>query len=316
MSGVFGRVCRHWIEGLAAGLAVACIAALLARVSWVAELFTHFRLQYAVLGTGTLLALIWRRSWLAALALAPLLAAVTWPLLAYFSPPAAVRAATGAELTIMSANLSAGNRRTTALLALVRAEMPDVIVLTELTHRWVAALEPLLEAYPHQLLEPRRRGGEGIGVLSRLPVSAARIVPLESMPAAALTLEVAGRDVQLLGIHLRSPPVPRAMAERNRQLVALAERVRESDGPRIVTGDFNSTPFSPWLADWIDATGLDDAARGRGYLYTWPTFLPILGIPIDHCFVSEDFHVLELRRLPAFGSDHYPILARLALRAK
>ena len=54
MSGVFGRVCRHWIEGLAAGLAVACIAALLARVSWVAELVTHVRLQDAVHGTGTL----------------------------------------------------------------------------------------------------------------------------------------------------------------------------------------------------------------------------------------------------------------------
>jgi endonuclease/exonuclease/phosphatase (EEP) superfamily protein YafD len=41
--------------------------------------------------------------------------------------------------------------------------------------------------------------------------------------------------------------------------------------------------------------------------------LPVLGIPIDHCLVSEEIRVIAHRRLPAFGSDHYPILAELAI---
>jgi endonuclease/exonuclease/phosphatase (EEP) superfamily protein YafD len=43
--------------------------------------------------------------------------------------------------------------------------------------------------------------------------------------------------------------------------------------------------------------------------------LPILAIPIDHCAVSRDVTIVGHRGLPAFGSDHYPILAELALRA-
>jgi len=41
--------------------------------------------------------------------------------------------------------------------------------------------------------------------------------------------------------------------------------------------------------------------------------LPLIGIPIDHCAVSKEVTVVAHRGLPAFGSDHYPILAELAL---
>jgi len=41
--------------------------------------------------------------------------------------------------------------------------------------------------------------------------------------------------------------------------------------------------------------------------------LPILGIPIDHVAVSNEFAILSHQRLPAFGSDHWGIMAELAL---
>jgi endonuclease/exonuclease/phosphatase (EEP) superfamily protein YafD len=306
---------HYWAEALALALAAACTAALLGRLSWVTELFTHFRMQYVVLGSTTLLLLGFKHRWRAAVALVPFLASAAWPLAPYLLPPDVIRAAPvdGAGLTVMSINVEQSNSRYRAFHALVRTHSPDVLVLTEITRRWVRALEPLFEAYPHQLLEPRRNGGEGIAVLSRVPVKRARIVPLLSMPAADLVLDVGGRDVRLFGVHLRSPPGAPSLDERNRQIDALGSLVTADSGARIVAGDFNSTPFSPYLADWLRKTGLEDAARGRGYVYTWPAFLPILGIPIDHFFLSEDFQVLEFRRLPAFGSDHYPILVRLAL---
>ena len=306
---------RYWAEAFALAIAVPCTAALLGRLSWITELFTHFRMQYVVIGSAALLLFGIKRRWRAAFALVPFLASAAWPLAPYLMQPAAGTAAPagGAELTVMSVNVEESNRRHAALRALVRTHSPDVLVLTEITRRWARELEPLFEAYPHRLLEPRRNGGEGIAVLSRIPVKRARIVPLLSMPAADLLLDLGGRDVRLFGVHLRSPPGAHSVDERNRQIEALAPLVTGDPGPRIVTGDFNSTPFSPYLADWIRTTGLGDAARGRGYVYTWPTFLPILGIPIDHFFHSEDFQVLEFRRLPAFGSDHYPVFVRLAL---
>ena len=47
---------------------------------------------------------------------------------------------------------------------------------------------------------------------------------------------------------------------------------------------------------------------------TWPTYNPLLRIPIDHCLVSEHFMIGEQYQGPDFGSDHYPVLTRLYLR--
>jgi endonuclease/exonuclease/phosphatase family metal-dependent hydrolase len=58
-------------------------------------------------------------------------------------------------------------------------------------------------------------------------------------------------------------------------------------------------------------TGLRDPRAEFGLGFTWPTFFPLLGIPIDHCLVSADLGVAQYRRLADFGSDHYPVLARL-----
>ena len=65
---------------------------------------------------------------------------------------------------------------------------------------------------------------------------------------------------------------------------------------------------------WLAATGLKDARRGFGLDPSWPTFLPLLGIPIDHVAVSDEFLVTDHRKLPAFGSDHFPVIAELVLR--
>jgi hypothetical protein len=46
---------------------------------------------------------------------------------------------------------------------------------------------------------------------------------------------------------------------------------------------------------------------------TFHAAYPFLRWPLDHLFHSEHFGVIGLKRLPAFGSDHYPILVELAL---
>jgi endonuclease/exonuclease/phosphatase (EEP) superfamily protein YafD len=75
----------------------------------------------------------------------------------------------------------------------------------------------------------------------------------------------------------------------------------------------NITPYSPLFQDWLERTGLTDTRRGRTLSPSWPVQLPIVGVPIDHCAVSRGVVIVRHRGLPAFGSDHYPILAELAL---
>ena len=106
----------------------------------------------------------------------------------------------------------------------------------------------------------------------------------------------------------------RRAAARNQQLVELAGRATAVKGPLIVAGDFNTTPYSPYFSEWLEASGLTDSRRGRTLSTSWPTMLRWVGIPIDHVAVNDGFTILSHRRLPTFESDHYGVLVELGLR--
>jgi hypothetical protein len=59
-------------------------------------------------------------------------------------------------------------------------------------------------------------------------------------------------------------------------------------------------------------SGLLDPRIGRGFFNTFHARIPVLRFPLDHVFHSNHFRLLELRRLPRFGSDHFPVLVALA----
>jgi len=119
------------------------------------------------------------------------------------------------------------------------------------------------------------------------------------------------KSFRLMGIHLSTPLTAQAAAARDAQLGELAARIRSVEEPLVVVGDFNISPFSPHFARFVEQTELTDAFAGRGPEITWPTFLPIMGIPIDHALVSRDWRIVDYRRLPAFGSDHYPMVIEI-----
>lgn len=308
---------RRAFGGLVAVVAVAYLAVSVlptgARLWWVLDLLTHFRLQYAAVGVVllALLVALRRRGLAVAVAAGVVLNAV--PLRVYLPPLAAAErnAPAERELSVLATNLSQLDYPNTKLLELVRAEAPDLVLLVEFTRVADERFRALDEIYPHRLKAPRS-DAFGLALYSRYPFAAEKI---EIVTTAAIRARVAtpGGDVTVFGVHLRSPTRPGRAAERNRQLVELAALTRRETGPVIVVGDLNITPFSPFFRDWLTASGLRDAAAGRGPWFSWPTFLPIAGIPIDHCIVSPDLRIVAHRRLPAFGSDHYPVLARLQL---
>ena len=307
----------------AAAVILAAIAPLGARLWWGLELASHFRLQYAVAGLSLAVLLVLRRRfvWSAALAAASALGVpslLAYPPLPTFNPRSAHATATeqsgpsATSLKIASANLFFRNTDAGRLAPIVEAASPDLVVLEEFTPAAAQALQHLAHEYPHRVEAPAY-GPYGIALLSRYPLEGAQPFALGQTTAIKARVTTPSGTFTIIGVHLRSPTSAAGAAERNRQLGLLAaERARIAD-PLVVIGDFNVSPFSPYYRDWLAETRLDDTRRGRTYLATWPTFLPIFSIPIDHCFFSKEFRLTGLRRLAAFGSDHYPLVAELVL---
>src|SRR5690606_598491 len=227
-------------------------------------------------------------------------------------------AAGGEPIVLMSVNVEWRNTSSERLLEMIRTESPDAVLVVEYTDDWRERLEPLFTHYPHRVLRPDDdgrpdNGAFGIALLSRLPLRDARAIRIESTPAIDATLVAPGGELRLIGVHLRPPTSARWAAERNRQLDALARLVAESDGPVAVAGDFNLSPYPPYFSDLLRAAGLRDSRPGAGPDFTWPSFLPVLGIPIDHVLITPEVRGAAYRRLAAFGSDHYPIVVELDL---
>jgi endonuclease/exonuclease/phosphatase (EEP) superfamily protein YafD len=99
-------------------------------------------------------------------------------------------------------------------------------------------------------------------------------------------------------------------------LEQIAHLARSIKGPLVVLGDLNITAFSPHFQDLLAHSGLRSAAEGAGWRPTWPTFMPLAGIQIDHALVSPDITVLNFERGPFTGSDHWPIVVELSTHAR
>jgi endonuclease/exonuclease/phosphatase (EEP) superfamily protein YafD len=233
------------------------------------------------------------------------------PYLPLAHPVAAV--GTGPQLKVLSVNVSFRQFSARRLIEIVREVEPDVVVLQELTPYAAEVLAPLDDLLAHHFKMPLE-GRYGIAVWSRLPLESAGPFALGRQPAIEARVRFGDGVVTVIGVHLNAPTSPRRANARNTELKQLAERSAAIEGPLVVAGDFNLTPYSPLFVEWLQASGLTDTRRGRTPSVSWPAVLPILGIPIDHVAVSPEFAILAHHRLPDFGSDHYGVLAELELK--
>ena len=302
------------ITVLATTLATA--AALGARASWLLELFTHFPVQYLCLQFMAAVACLALRRWpwalVALVAAVPNLLAVG-PYLPGFSQDAAPMPASIASrppVRLIAANLLYRQEDATATSAYLSSQSADLVVLSEFTPRWREKLRDLERTYPYFALRPRWNAW-GIAVYSRHPLRAIEDLDLGDDMSSHLRVLVQLPDglVEVYAVHLASPPSRRQAAQRNTQLRRLAGRIAAADPalPRIVAGDFNATPYSPYFQDLLRDAGLTDPRRPFGLHFTWPTWPVPLWIPIDHCLVAGPLTVTRVATGPRVGSDHLPL---------
>lgn len=205
----------------------------------------------------------------------------------------------GQGITIYQKNLWAGNVASRALIADIRDSGADLVMLQEVSDRNVALLAQLEEEYPHQQF-CRFSAWSGMAVLSRFPAVAEGICS-EGRGMAGLRVEGPDGPFWALSIHLHWP-WPHGQA---RQVDRLLPQLQALEGPVVIGGDFNMVSWAHSVRSIAAAT--ETQRVGQRLPTIFPRGAPL---PIDMVFAPTPG---RNERRPQFGSDHYGIVARVAV---
>lgn len=307
---------RVTLPGLLQAAAVATVACSVVTVFDFAhhniELFSHFRAQY--LAASVLLFIVfavWRSKLYSLLLLGTGILNASFVLPWYFDD---FSVEGNTVIKILGANVLSSNDEYDRLIALIGAEQPDLIFLQEFTPAWDEATRVLKSDYPYRYAEPSE-GNFGIALYSRIALDSATHVdsPPLANPTIVATLTLNGQALTLINTHATIPVTRSLFDARNEQIDSIADLVANVEGDVILIGDFNLSVWCRRYRMFEQRTGLRNTRRGFGIIPTWPTYMPLAMIPIDHALVSAGIGVVGTRSGKRIGSDHLPIIVELAI---
>lgn len=288
-------------------LTVVSVAAFFGRWSWVLDVLSNFRVQYAIallFMAAFLFTARWTRMGAIALLGAAINGAVILPL--YLGEGRTV--APEEPLRIMSFNLLASNAQFGEVVAYLREIRADVIFLHEASRPWEMALQGT--DLPYEVTRSRSLDLDyGTLVLSR---PGDPVISYGFTLGGARAVQVTHDGVAVLGAHPLAPTSSRRSALRNAQLEFATDWAQQQTGPHVVTGDFNATPWSYAFRRMLADSDLENSQVGFGVQGTFPAdrfFL--IRLPIDHLLHSPELAVVDRRRGPRLGSDHFPLIVDL-----
>lgn len=214
-------------------------------------------------------------------------------------------------VSVVSSNVLFDNSRLDEAAADLAALDADVVVLSEMTTRSIAAFEslPIWERYPHRSVDA---GGIGIVVLSVYPLTPTPESDWVSNESEAITVDGPSGRFRVIASH---PPPPTSRIEvLNAELAMIGADVRAQGLPTVVAGDLNVSWVHPPLRRLLAEASLNDtlATAGHPWARTWPTdhgFPPF--VMLDHVLVTDDFAVVSSRTASVAGTDHRAVVSYL-----
>ena len=324
------RILEWGVVGAGALMAAGTLASLSRNSHWLVRLWDFPRIQIALVAgssAGLHLALYNRRRTADWLFLGATSASAAWQLYNIYAYTPLARKQVqrrrepreGCGLRILISNVLMENEEHDRLLRVIEEADPDVVLAVETDERWADSLEPLTERYPHVVRHPRENY-YGLMLFSRLELVAPSVEFLvqDDVPSVHTLVKLPGGElVALHGLHPR-PPEPirdQDSTPRDAELVLMGRAIGDKNGrptPTVVVGDLNDVAWSGTTRLFLRVSGLLDPRVGRGMYNSYNARNPLFRYPLDHVFHSDDFRLVDLRRLPDIGSDHFPMLIELS----
>jgi len=321
-----------WLAALSGGAvcAAGALAGQLGRWSERFDLFNHAAPLWLAGGLAAMLLSFAASGWARRLPLFLGLAAVVaagWQVVPVAARhQAQISAASGIpaaapRLKLILFSVYAGNKEQTRAANWLLAQKADVIVLTEGDGFDAPTRARLLAAYPHH-------NGEGDVILSRWPMRDHGRFEREPRPTSMFfkggysVIDGPGGPFTVVGVHYTWPYPLRFQARQRREFARYIATLPSET--TIVSGDFNSTPWSFALLNLERRMGVQRLThgemtfparqyRGKGIrdrarrLPAWFAFAPI-----DHVFAGSAWRAVKVTRGPKLGSDHFPVVVELA----
>ena len=218
--------------------------------------------------------------------------------------------------SILVSNIYRKNRDSERFIELVGIIKPDIICVLEPDDWWESKLSVLNNDYP---FSNRHVSSDGYGMIFYTKLKAVssevNFIVEDHIPSIYSVLQLrSGDKIAFYCVH-PDPPNPKYSEdtdERDAELLIIGEAVKKSRLPAVVAGDLNDVAWSHTTHLFQKMSGMLDPRIGRGLYNSFHAKNPAIRFPLDHVFVTESFRLVELKRLPGIGSDHFPIYVKLS----
>ena len=301
----------------AVALAIVSLAAFGGRWVWWLDVLANFRMQYlvALLVLGLVLMMSkWKRVGFGVLVVASINLVLVLPL--YVGSPGEPDPA-APSVRVMSFNLLSTNESYGEVIEYIETVDPDLVFLHEASRPWEVAVESTDTGY--EVIRPRSdslifgtlvlvRGTETKGVSFGFAAAQPRAVEVTFRP------DDWPQSLSVLSSHPLAPTEQERARLRDAQLGFATEWAVGQEGPFIVVGDLNATPWSWPFRKMVGEAPLRNSQIGFGLQPSFSSTSSVLfRVPIDPLLHSEALVVRDRRLGPSMGSDHFPLVVDLHL---
>jgi endonuclease/exonuclease/phosphatase (EEP) superfamily protein YafD len=217
------------------------------------------------------------------------------------------------SFSIMISNVRMSNKHYDRFLRVVRDNDPDILLINEPDHKWASELAILDHTYPYSIKCPLDNTyGMMFYSKFRLLEKEIRYLVEEGIPSFYAVIELAsGKHIDFFTVHPQPPHIDKNTDTREGELLQVARMAKASPYASIVAGDLNDVAWSYTTNLFRKISSLLDPRIGRGFFNTYNAKIPFFRYSLDHIFYDPAFRLIHMKRLPKFGSDHFPILVRL-----
>lgn len=218
-------------------------------------------------------------------------------------------------IAILVSNVLMDNDKYNRLKELVLQEKPNILLTLETDSKWEKALEAIESSYPYTVKVPQdnRYGMHLYSNLKLKAIEVKRIIKKEIPSIHGYVQLESGKWIRFHCLH-PEPPSPTeddTSTARDAELLLVGKDIKKSQESIMVFGDLNDVAWSRTTRLFQAISGLLDPRIGRGFFNTFHTKYPLFRWPLDHLFHTDDFTLIELKRLKNMGSDHFPIFIKL-----